>query len=187
MHLPVLLLETKTASIRSPSCSARHNGLEAQAPPRCFQKPREQSSASGIRCFGSLKPPQQHQDEQDQQNQAKPAARVVTPLSAVRPRGDCAQQHQNQNNDQNRSKHTIPLLFWRGSFRQLVQSRARIGTAPLIALSTAVHCMSAASSSFFARGLLDGHPVRYALHSGSITGPSYNCSNDADIPMSSLS
>jgi hypothetical protein len=47
-----------------------------------------------------LKPAQQYQDDQNQNDQAKPATRVVTPISAVRPSGQGTQQHQNQQDDQ---------------------------------------------------------------------------------------
>jgi len=46
-----------------------------------------------------LEPPHKQQDEQDQKDQAKPATGVVTPLFAVRPRGECANKHQNYDDD----------------------------------------------------------------------------------------
>jgi hypothetical protein len=64
-------------------------------------------SAPYVSCFFHLKPTQHHQYDDNQKDQAQPAARVVTPRSTVRPSGDCPQQHQNQDDEQNRSKHDV--------------------------------------------------------------------------------
>jgi hypothetical protein len=47
----------------------------------------------------------QQQNDQDYCNQPQPAAGEITPVSAVTPGGQCAQQCQNQNDDQNCRKH----------------------------------------------------------------------------------
>lgn len=44
--------------------------------------------------------PEQKQDDQNNQNQAQSSGRSITPIPAVRPSGQCAEQHQNQQNDQ---------------------------------------------------------------------------------------
>jgi hypothetical protein len=56
----------------------------------------------------ALDPTHKQQDDQNQQDQANPAARVIAPLSAVRPRGQCTHQYQNQDDNQNCSEHIVP-------------------------------------------------------------------------------
>ena len=55
-------------------------------------------------------PPHQHQDDQNQKNQSKSTAGIVSPTLAVRPGRKCADEDENQNNDQYRA-HVFPL-FW---------------------------------------------------------------------------
>jgi hypothetical protein len=43
-------------------------------------------------------PAQQKQDQQDAQNQAQPAAGIVTPIPAVWPGGERAKQQENEEN-----------------------------------------------------------------------------------------
>lgn len=45
----------------------------------------------------------QNEDEQNNDQQAQTAARVIAPILAVRPGGECAKQHQNEQNEQNSS------------------------------------------------------------------------------------
>jgi hypothetical protein len=49
----------------------------------------------------TLNPAQQQQNDQNNKDQAQPATRVVTPLPAMRPRGQCTQKQQNQDDNQN--------------------------------------------------------------------------------------
>jgi len=58
--------------------------------------------------LGQLKPTQKKQDYQNYQDHTQQSTGIVTPLSAVRPRGYCTNQHQNQDDDQNSSEHIAP-------------------------------------------------------------------------------
>ena len=50
-------------------------------------------------------PSEQEQDEHDQQNETKPSARRVTPIGAVGPARQGADQEADQDNDQYRAEH----------------------------------------------------------------------------------
>src|SRR4051794_18248585 len=53
----------------------------------------------------ALDPAQQPQDQNDEQYEPKTSAGNVTPIAAVRPRGNRAEDQQNQNNQQNGPQH----------------------------------------------------------------------------------
>ena len=44
------------------------------------------------------------QDDQNEHNETKPAARVIAPVPAMRPAGQRTQEHQKQDYNQNRTK-----------------------------------------------------------------------------------
>ena len=57
-------------------------------------------------------PPQQHQDDQNQKNQSKSTAGIVSPALTVRPGRQCANQDDNQNNDQDSTHVLSPFLVF---------------------------------------------------------------------------
>src|SRR5581483_11901187 len=78
----------------------------------------ERDAAIG-KCAGALDPSHQYQDEQDNDNDAEPAGRVVAPPCAIGPRRQRTEKEQNENDEDDGPRgHTCLLTFDRGSFTQ---------------------------------------------------------------------
>lgn len=51
----------------------------------------------------ALQPTHEQENDEDQENQSQPAARVISPSGAVRPGGECSDNQQEQDDQQNQS------------------------------------------------------------------------------------
>jgi hypothetical protein len=63
---------------------------------------------------GRLDPAEQHQDKHDDEDRANTAGRVIAPSAAVRPRRNCADQHEDENDEKYSSEHhsILPIRRW---------------------------------------------------------------------------
>jgi hypothetical protein len=59
----------------------------------------------------SLKPPEEEQDENDYQDRPQDTAGGITPVLAMWPPGECADENEDKDNNQNSAEHGISPLW----------------------------------------------------------------------------